>query len=110
MDRLKMLRKKIGKTQLQMAKYLGISQQAYATYESDKAQPPQDVLIKLADYFNVTTDYLLNRSNNVSDTNKPAELEDVYFNLAKEAQEKGIHPDDVKKIIAMYEVFKQNDK
>ncbi len=64
MERLRELRKEHKKTQAQMASRLGITQQAYATYENDKAQPPLDIAKKLADYFKVSVDYLLGRTNN----------------------------------------------
>lgn len=46
-----------------MAEYLGISQRAYLYYESAVHYPDVPGLVKLADYFNVTTDYLLGRSD-----------------------------------------------
>lgn len=62
MENLRKKRKEYGKTQAQMASYLGITQQAYATYENNKAQPSSDMLNKLADYFDVSVDYLLGRT------------------------------------------------
>lgn len=61
MDRLRNLRKNFKKTQQQVASLLGITQQAYAAYENDVSHPPKDVLEKLADYFDVSVDYLLGR-------------------------------------------------
>lgn len=61
--RLKHLRKSRKLTQAQMADMLGISRQGYAKYENNSAQPDLDTLVKLADFFNVTTDYLLGKSN-----------------------------------------------
>ena len=59
---LSKLRKTKNCTQLQLAEYLGISRQAYANYESGKREPDYATLSKLADYFNVSTDYLLGRT------------------------------------------------
>ena len=61
MQVLRQLRKDAKRTQQQMADVLGITQQAYAAYENDKSSPPKDVLEKIADYFHVTTDYLLGK-------------------------------------------------
>ena len=58
------LRKENGKTQKEIALYLKISQQANANYESNKREPDIDTLIKIADYFNVSVDYLLGKSEN----------------------------------------------
>ena len=61
MEKLKELRKQMGKTQADIARYLGISYQAYAHYESGRRDPDPHSLNKLADYFGVSVDYLLGR-------------------------------------------------
>jgi len=45
-----------------MSLLLGITRPAYTAYEMGKRQPDYETLIKLADYFNVTVDYLLGRT------------------------------------------------
>lgn len=62
MERLRELRKKENRTQQYLATYLGITQQAYAAYENNKAQPPLDIMQKLATFFDVSIDYLLGRT------------------------------------------------
>ena len=64
---LKKLRLSNKKTQLEMAKYLNIKQSSYQRYESGDSEPNITNLIKLADYYNVTLDYLVGRpfSNDV---------------------------------------------
>ena len=47
--------------QKDMAKLLHCSQQVYSDYERGKADIPTDVLIRLADFYHVTTDYILGR-------------------------------------------------
>ncbi len=59
--RLKELRKSYGLTQEKLADALGISRVNYTRYETDKARPDYETLILLADFFDVTTDYLLGR-------------------------------------------------
>jgi len=44
-----------------LAVYLGISRQAYCRYENDQREISLDILCKLADYYNETTDYILGR-------------------------------------------------
>ena len=61
MKRLKELRAQAGVSQQIVADALGITQQAYANYESGKREPDNDTLLKLAEFFDVTTDNLLNR-------------------------------------------------
>lgn len=57
--RLKELREAKGLSQTQLANELGISQQAYARYEKGDRKPKISTLIKLADYFDVSVDYLI---------------------------------------------------
>lgn len=47
----------------EIAEAVGISVMAYYRYESGERKPDSDTLIKLADYFEVSTDYLLGRSD-----------------------------------------------
>lgn len=63
MLKLKELRK--NKTQNEIAKALGITQRTYSNYEAGNRQPDQDTLIKIADYFNVSVDYLLGRTETI---------------------------------------------
>lgn len=42
-----------------MAKILNCSQQVYSNYELGQRDIPTDILIKLSEYYNVSTDYLL---------------------------------------------------
>ena len=51
-----------GYTQGQIAKYLGISQNTYSQYEIGVLNYPVDAVIKLADFYGVSTDYLLGRT------------------------------------------------
>lgn len=62
-DRLKELRKLKGSTQKQMGELLGFTDRYYQKIEYGKVRVNQENLIKLADYFQVSTDYLLGRDN-----------------------------------------------
>lgn len=50
--------------QKDVAKYLNVSQNTYSQYETGVISLTADVLIKLADYYHVSVDYLLDRTNN----------------------------------------------
>ena len=52
-----------GYTQKQIAEYLGISQNTYSQYEIGILNYPVDAIIKLAEFYGVSTDYLLGRTN-----------------------------------------------
>lgn len=65
MNKIKELRKRNKITQLNLCKMLKISQSTLSGYETGTHQPDFDTLSKLADYFKVSTDYLLNRENNI---------------------------------------------
>lgn len=56
------LRKQQGKNQADVAAYLGLTVAAYQNYETGRREAGYDTICKLADYFNVTTDYLLGRA------------------------------------------------
>ena len=64
--RLKDLRVDNDLTQKELADIFGISQQKLSDYEKGKYDLPNDLLIKYADYFKVSVDYILERTNNRS--------------------------------------------
>ena len=66
-ERLKSLRKQAGFTQVDVASKLGISQQAYASWELGAKKPTQDNLVKIAQILNVSVDYLVGNSEEKSD-------------------------------------------
>ena len=60
--RLKELREDNDIKQKDIAQYLHIKQNTYSQYENGQRQLPIDTLIKLAQYYNVSTDYILGLS------------------------------------------------
>ncbi|GAU79491.1 transcriptional regulator [Fusibacter sp. 3D3] len=62
-NRLKQLRKENSLTQKELADKLNISKGSIAMYETGKRSPDNDILSSIADFFDVSTDYLLGRSN-----------------------------------------------
>ena len=57
--RLKELRKEKKLSQQQMARYLNIKQQSYARYELNTSEPSFEMLVEIAKFFDISTDYLL---------------------------------------------------
>jgi transcriptional regulator with XRE-family HTH domain len=62
-NRLKDLRLKNEYSQKQLGSLLGVTQQAVQKWEKGIAQPDIDALIKIADLFDVTVDYLIGRTD-----------------------------------------------
>lgn len=60
--KLKELRIDSGKTQKEIADYLNVKQNTYSQYENGKRQVPIDALIRLAEFYDVSVDYLLGRT------------------------------------------------
>lgn len=64
LEHLRELREDRKETQAEIAHQLCLSRQAYQRYESGNRSIPLDCLIKLADYYDVSLDYLLGRTRN----------------------------------------------
>lgn len=58
-ERIQILRNNKKMTQVQLAKALKISKSSISAYERDERVPTADVIISLAKYFNVSTDFIL---------------------------------------------------
>ncbi len=61
---LKLLRKQKGYTQIAVQMKTGIEQALLSKFENGERVPPTETLIKLADFYNVSIDYILCRSEN----------------------------------------------
>ncbi len=68
-SRIRDLREDKDLNQTEVATYLGMSQTGYSKYETGENDIPTGILIKLADFYGVSADYILNRTNNPQ-TNK----------------------------------------
>ncbi|MGG7058419.1 helix-turn-helix domain-containing protein [Clostridium tertium] len=62
-DRLKELRKSNNLTQEDLGKILGVGKTTISMYENGNSTPNDEIKIKIADYFNVTLDYLLGKTD-----------------------------------------------
>ena len=61
--RIRELREDKDLTQTRMGEILNCSQRVYSNYERGDLDIPTEILIKLADFHNVSVDYILNRTN-----------------------------------------------
>lgn len=88
-ERLKELRKKNNITQEQVAKHLGVKRSTYSNYEYGNREPDNETLNKIADYFEVSVDYLLGRDGNrgyLSDE-QAWKIVDIIMNLSEHRKE-----------------------
>lgn len=71
-NNLKVLRKKAGLTQIALQMRTGIEQALLSKFENGERVPPTETLLRLADFYNVSIDYILCRTD-IPDINKKAE-------------------------------------
>lgn len=81
-EALKRFRKDFKLTQAQVAEKLGMLQQSYYKYEAGTNKPSAEFVIKLADAYDVSADYLLGRS----DEPHPPKLDEKTLNLVRAVQ------------------------
>ena len=63
-ERIRSLRESVKLSQTKIAKEFGVSQSSLARYEIGEATPPLELLLKYADYFDVSMDYIFGRTDN----------------------------------------------
>lgn len=117
---LKKLRTSRDLLQKDVANYLGITTSAYGFYEQGKRQPDPETISKLANFFNVTTDYLLGRTEipnanviNVTDQIpkeilKELDIDVAYREVLINAKEAKISPEELAAFVdALSKIKKQ---
>jgi len=103
-ERLKILRNQKKITQEQLAEYLGVGRPTIAGYEAKGKQPSFDILKEIADFFNVSLDYLLGRT----DIPNPYLLEDFpFYKVSEDLQT--LSPESQKEIQKLIELYKMKD-
>lgn len=91
MNRIRELRKELSLTMKELGRYIGVAESTISLYESGKREPDNKTLVKLADYFNVSVDYLLGRSDFRN-------FEEMYDSLANSEEiKKPINEDELDK-------------
>ena len=114
--RLRELRKERKLTQVELGKVIKTSHATINRYENSIHQPDIETINNLADFFNVTTDYLLGRTNRkemaiIEGEEIPKELKDIgieYLEISKELKEKGFKPQDIKELIKAIEKMRNS--
>jgi transcriptional regulator with XRE-family HTH domain len=90
--RIKELRSRRGLTQDQIAEKLNMNRANFSHYERGTSIPPGDMLGKIADILNTTTDYLLGRT-------EPTQIDDFTIDMAKDIM--GLPPEKRELVRAM---------
>lgn len=77
-DSLKRFRRELNVTQKQASSIVGVSERSYGEYERGTAKIPASAILKLADTFGVSADYLLGRTDtpNFNDTEQPPAVDE----------------------------------
>lgn len=101
---LKKLLQQSGKTQKDVAKEIGLSQQRFNFYVTGKRQPDNEMLTKIAAYFHVSVDYLLGLTD---DPTPPSEQKNTP--VAAKNNDQDIHAEFVKFLIADGIIEKEED-
>lgn len=106
MNRLKLLREEKGLIQKDIATLLNVSIPAVNQYESGKRDMSTETVVKLAEYFDVTTDYLLGKS----DIRNPEEIKNIPHANAGGLDTTGLDEDDLKELQAQADYMKWKKK
>lgn len=103
MLRIKELREEKNISQLELAKKLNLTQQSISLYEKGDREPSIDVLKSIANFFNVSLDYLLGKS----DIRNPEELKSIEFANAGGLDTKGLDEEDLKELQRQIDYIKK---
>lgn len=98
MRRMKELRQKKGISMDELAKALDVSKSRINMWENNGSVPRSDILIKIAEYYGVPTDYLLG-NNSTSESPTDAKLNALQRNLGKLNEEELKKAEDVLKAV-----------
>lgn len=105
MNRLRFLRTQRGESLEKIAKYLNVTMQTISNYETEKRDMTPDTILKLAEYFGVTTDFLLGKS----DIKNPEEAKKEYsYAYHKEAE--GLTDEEIADALRFYKEMKDKMK
>ncbi|SDX05623.1 helix-turn-helix domain-containing protein [Tepidimicrobium xylanilyticum] len=115
-DRLLQLRKEKNMSREELAKKLNLSYSAISKYETGARTPDDDIKKKIAEYFNVSLDYLMGVSDirypYKEEDEKLSDLDKFLLELKKKAIERGIefNEDSVDDLLDLYEFIKSRNK
>lgn len=106
MNRLKKLRLEKNESLESIAKILNVTLQTISNYENGKREMTPNTIIKLAEYFNVSTDYLLGKS----DIRNPEEQIKQEFEFAYHKEMEGLSDEEIADALRFYKQIKYGNK
>ena len=109
--RLKELREQRGISQTELANFLGVVRSTICQYEKGNRMPDSNILGKLADYFNVSVDYLLGRDTVPEEKPQihiPEQYKDVLVSFEGGADD--LTQEDVDKVIEYIELLRTKNR
>lgn len=97
-DTIKELRDEKDIKQKDLATYLGVSPSTIGMYEQNRRTPDSEMILKLSDFFNVSTDYLLGKSNirNPEQNSNKVNMRKEVETIAAHLEDKDITPKKMK--------------
>lgn len=101
-NKIKKLREERRLTQKELAEEMNLAQSTIAMIENDKKEGSTKTLKKLADFFNVTLDYLLSEDDEKDKINEYEEQNKLFFSKFGK-----LSPKDKNKIIKMIDMFEE---
>lgn len=106
MNRLKLLRTSRRMTQADLAKAFHVSQSTIAMWETGKRSIDAETITSVADYFNVSTDYLLGKSDDPTPPGMgPLTIDTIEYALYGEARE--LDEDEKKKLLELAQLMRE---
>lgn len=111
-ERLKALRNEKGISQKELASVLFVSQQSIAKWETDRATPNPEMLSKIAQYFKVSSDYLLGLSSNKEGVSAQIVDDDLIVLMSRGGDKKVIKltPEKKEKVKKAFELVFDDDE
>lgn len=94
-------------TAYKVAKEANITQTALSNWKMGKSTPGIKNLQKIADYFEVTIDYLMGLDMTLAPIDYPTDLEPMYYQFAKEVQTIGLDQDGLNNILTLMRAMKK---
>ena len=105
-NRIKQLREEKHLSQDELAKKMSVSPSTIGMYERDEREPNDEMTLKLADFFNVSTDYLLGKSN----IRNPEDKLKDEFEFAYHKEMEGLTEEEITDALRFYKEMKNRVK